>query len=288
MPVFNNIKRSCLALAISQTITLSAQAAVINVTNNGDDSIGCTLREAIRSANSDFSIGNCTAGDGADIITFNGIPDDSTITLTQGQLFVTSEITVNGLGQDRLTINGNNASRVFYVDAFNYGLFGRFAGELTLNDITISGGSLAPNTGLNGAGIMALGRDAKVSINNATVSGNTANRGGGISFSGSSLTLNNSTVSSNSAFFGGGGIHLTSTTSSTTISNSSISGNYGYEGGGIHSYNSNIDIVSSTISGNSAGRGGGVYSEGSNANIINSTIIRKFIYRPIRNRWRFV
>jgi hypothetical protein len=38
-----------------------------------------------------------------------------TITLTSGQLTITSDVTVNGPGADKLTVSGNDTSRIFTV-----------------------------------------------------------------------------------------------------------------------------------------------------------------------------
>ena len=38
-----------------------------------------------------------------------------TITLTTGELLVDKSISINGPGSDNLTVDGNHASRVFYV-----------------------------------------------------------------------------------------------------------------------------------------------------------------------------
>ena len=108
-----------------------------------------------------------------------------------------------------------------------------------------------------------------VTILNSTLSGNSAEEGGGIHTGGGklpgNLTVINSTISGNFAFSDGGGI--ASFFSGLTIVNSTISGNtvgdpdYGY-GGGIASGSGvvppGLTITNSTVSGNSAAICGGV------------------------------
>jgi hypothetical protein len=108
-----------------------------------------------------------------------------------------------------------------------------------------------------------------VTILNTTISGNSAEEGGGINTGGGklpgNLTVINSTISGNFASSDGGGI--ASFFSGLTIVNSTISGNtvgdpdYGY-GGGIASGSGvvppGLTITNSTVSGNSAATCGGV------------------------------
>ena len=91
MPPLSPFSKSCVALAVSQ-LMLSSQAsnaATITVDSNADDNgVGCTLREAIVSANTDVDQGNgCAVGSvsGTDTITFNNSNFTSnTITLIGG------------------------------------------------------------------------------------------------------------------------------------------------------------------------------------------------------------
>jgi hypothetical protein len=119
----------------------------------------------------------------------------------------------------------------------------------------------------SGSGVQNL--SAPVTIINTTISGNSADAGGGIYTGGGklpgNLTVINSTISGNFASSDGGGI--ASGFSVLTIVNSTISGNsvgdpdYGY-GGGIASDSSFVPpaltITNSTVSGNSAATCGGI------------------------------
>ena len=151
---------------------------------------------------------------------------------------------------------------------------------LTVNQLTITGGS-APF----GGGIFMQGGDA--TITDSTISGNTAtNSGGGIG-NDSYFNLIDSTVSGNSApgsgFIGGtGGGIATDASAADTIVDSTISGNTaggvgsGAQGGGIVNLAGSQLISNSTISGNAAtgpnGGGGGLSDEGGSVTITDSTI----------------
>jgi len=151
---------------------------------------------------------------------------------------------------------------------------------LTVNQLTLTGGS-APS----GGGLLLVGGDA--TITNSTISGNTATEtGGGIS-NGSYFNLIDSTVSGNTAlgsgFIGGsGGGISTGSGGSDSIVDSTISGNTaggvgsGAEGGGILNGGGSQIISNSTISGNTStganGGGGGFSDEGGSVTITDSTI----------------
>jgi hypothetical protein len=144
--------------------------------------------------------------------------------------------------------------------------------------------------------------NAALTVNNSTLSSNSAPSGAGIynvafpgppSDAGSvTVTITNSTLSSNSAATSGGGIYNSSESISpvtVTISNSTLSGNSATtSGGGIYNAaadhvaigpgSATLTISNSTLSGNSASTsGGGIYNvdiQGSNARltITNSTL----------------
>ena len=76
--------------------------------SDGDYSAGdFSLREAIELA-------NATAG--ADTIVFAAGLAGSTITLTSGELAIIDDLTITGLGADQLTISGDHASRILFID----------------------------------------------------------------------------------------------------------------------------------------------------------------------------
>lgn len=234
-----------------------ASAATIVVNSTADnltagDSL-CTLREALANANadSDTTGGDCIAGAGADIISLAGL--SGSITLGGTHLRATGDTQFQGPGAGTLTISGNDASRIFYV---------RGAGlNVTISALTLTGGRNS-----NGAAIR-FEQSGSLTIDNATITGNTSTSKGGALFfrnNSGSLSITHSTVSGNTASSGGAGLFLYNLGGAVTIGQSTISGNSGgSRGSGLFLYkvNAPLTITESTISGNSNsnGRGGGIF-----------------------------
>ena len=186
----------------------------------GNDGL-CSLREAIIAANSDKKEsgkpGECAAGDGPDTIivpagtyfltrTDNGNEDAS----QTGDLDISGElkIVVDGPGA---TIDASDITdRVFHIldgmvsitgvtiknGGSNVDSGGGIynAGELTLENVTVSANSA---TG-RGGGIYNAG--TLLALNNVTIADNTANDAGGISNGGVALVLSNTIVADNSPY----------------------------------------------------------------------------------------
>lgn len=149
------------------------------------------------------------------------------------------------------TIRGNvNGGEPFGIFAVGY------SGHLTLNDVTVTGGYLVGHWYPQSDDMHSGGYGAGIRV----VEGQ--------------LTLNNAIISGNIAEYGGGGIHLDH--ASASITNSQIINNTGngYGGGGIEvSGNGTLTITSSIISNNIATRGGGISSIGSFGLSISNTRI---------------
>lgn len=226
------------------------------------DNDDVSLREAINSANG--SVGD-------DTITFGGpvFADalSDTIGLKHGHLFIIGgdSTTIVGPGKDKLTLDGEQRSRV--IDFIGFG------GDLDLSGLTITGGRTTEDgSPADGAGIRFLeGRELR--ITDSVITGNTIQGqfgyGGGI-YSPEKVSLTRSVVSGNRSSSKGGGIFVRNFDYPTTITDSTISGNTATDyGGGV--YASYSIITRSMISGNSSGSsGGGVYSD--YATIVQSTI----------------
>jgi len=90
---------SCVASNF-QAVTVSPSI----VMNNGDSGAG-SLRDVI-----------ACVGDGATIM-IDGSLSGQTILLTSGEILINKNITIIGLGVANLSISGNNASRIFHVQA---------------------------------------------------------------------------------------------------------------------------------------------------------------------------
>ena len=124
---------------------MPADAAIITVTSSADtsgvNSSSCTLRDAITSANTNSIIAgsSCSAGAGDDTIKFSESLANQTIILSMSELpEITSNITINGLGQDQTIIDANNSSGIFNI---------AFEGSLTLDELTLTGGSRSLDIG---------------------------------------------------------------------------------------------------------------------------------------------
>src|SRR5262249_44290069 len=134
-----------------------------------------------------YCLANASEGDA---ITF-GV--QGTITLSSGQLVVTKSLDIEGPGADQLTISGNNAARVFQINA---GL------TASISDLTITDGAVS-GVLVEGGGIYNLGT---LALSNCILSGNSTGSDGGAIGNGGTLTVSNSTLSGNSAQRFGGGI----------------------------------------------------------------------------------
>jgi len=238
-----------------------------------------SLREAIEYANGLV---------GADTVEFDASLAGKTILLTQRELLITDDLTVNGLGRELLTIdasgsdptpdeNNGDGSRVFRVEDGSLGT----TINVELNDLTLTGGDL-PTAGQgrisDGGAIFSV---ENLSIVDSRISGNSSFRGGGIATeSGSSVTttITRTTISGNQAGAGGG--IFTDNENTTTIVDSEISDNMaGGNGGGIFARGTTT-ITGSTIVGNSSSSvfsnsgGGGIFvSSSSDSTTINGSVI---------------
>lgn len=214
---------------------------VDNVTDidDGDVSPGnVSLREAIR-------LSNTTPG--ADTITFDpNLAATIQIDSLLGGFSITDPVSIEGPGANLLTIDGQDAVRVFDISASDI---------TTISGITIANG-LATGVALEGFG-------------------------GGISLAAGTLVLDSVHFLDNRADIGGGGlVAMTGTT--VTILSSTFSGNVSVAGGAIQN-EGDMTIVGSTVSGNTAipgvdvnavaiaGVGGGILNAGT-LNVFHSTI----------------
>ena len=157
----------------------------LTVTNTNDSSAG-SLRQVVADATS------------GDTVNFNLSGCPCTITLTLGEIAINKNLTITGSGTDQLTISGNNASRIFFV---NPGAPGATTGPpatnpiLNLSNLTLANGRAKGGDGGrgggNGGGAAGMGgamfvNGGKVIINQVSFSGNQAigGNGGSGNFSG--------------------------------------------------------------------------------------------------------
>ena len=259
------LKPTVLALAIAHGLTIPVIAANIEVNNSGDsDPIGgCSLRQAVTSSRQNAAPvdSNCVAGTiDPDTITF------SSSVLAGGSISLTQVDTLRP--GDETTIQGPADGTIVIEGSGNTGIFLIFHSIVTINNLTISGG-LAER----GGGVYSL--YSSLSLNNSTLDGNSATIfGAGLSAYASDVVLNSSTVSNNStgSSFAGGGIATIAT--NLDINNSTISGNSAQFAGGINAdNNSSVSILNSTVANNTAQYfGGGLRSPNSTINLQNSIL----------------
>ena len=199
--------------------------------------------------------------------------DAKTITLTSGELFIDTDMTIQGPAANLLSISGNNASRVVYVDEGITAKLDRVtirdgnaddgAGITNSGNLTLSNSTITGNAALAYAG--GIRNFNTLTVINGVVSGNTAVGGDGGFGNYGTMTVTNSTISGNTAVAAGGiGNYGTLTLTNSTISGNKADGGGGsYEylnGGGIYNGGGTLSINNSTISGNTATKGGGIYN----------------------------
>ncbi len=259
LTISNPSARIELGSTVSQNITIANNTPATLVVDNvvdesdGDFSNGdLSLREALLLANENAD---------ANTITFDNSLSQQAITLAGTELLISTEVTIQGLGAENLTIDADGQSRVFQIDDGNAG------NEL---NVSISGLTITNGLTLNSDGTVNAGRGGAIhtyenlELTAVHVSDSEADSdGGGIWVRYGDLDVVDSTISGNIAKFHGGGIYSRSNT--TTIFNSTVSGNTltagnsAVAGGGIYGTGNTVSVQFSTITGNTARTGGGLF-----------------------------
>jgi len=154
----------------------------------------------------------------------------------------------NGLPVIRsdITIVGNNSTIRRAGTAPEFRLLAvAETGDLTLNRLTLAGGSANLGGGVHNFG--------HIVIHSSTISGNVAQeRGGGVAnYLDGTLTVNKSTLSGNTAQdFEGGGLFIAyDYVGSNRVTKRTISGNSASTGGGIGLFSDAVTVVNSTVYG---------------------------------------
>jgi hypothetical protein len=145
----------------------AANFTVSNLNNTGAGS----LRQAILDAN---------AAAGADTITFQG-GLAGTITLGSALPVINGDLSITGLGAATITVSGNNANRIFFVESGTVSI-----SELTLVNGRATGGAGGQGAGGGGGG---LGAGAALFVND-----------------GATVTVQNVEFSTHAAVGGAGGV----------------------------------------------------------------------------------
>ena len=210
--------------AVAQTFTVSST----------DDAGPGTLRQAVLDAN---------ANPGDDTIVFTGLATFNLITLTTGQLTVTDNVDIQGMGG---TVWGGDTTRVFYLAVPD---------QVSISGLTIAHG----NTGGPGGAIVSIGGD--LVLDGMNLANNVAaGDGGAIDFSGAgaALTIRNSRLSGNTTEGEGGGLHAYGAGQVTIESSGFVSNVAASDGAGMDlSTLGGVSVTGTSISDNHAGGGGG-------------------------------
>jgi hypothetical protein len=228
--------------------------STFTVTNLLDDGSAGSLRWAVDQA-------NATGGDQTIDFDATVFATPQTITLSGTQLELTDTTgteTIVGPAVG-VTVNGNNASRVFQIDRMV---------TASIAGLTITGGHMGDTGNIDGGGGLA-NYGGTLTLTDCTVSGNSAKNGGGLANDSGTDTLTNCTVSGNSAGNLGGGIF---NDSGMLLTDCTISGNSGYVGGGLSSYYAETTLTNCTVSGNSATYGGGIHTRASSPTLSNTIV----------------
>jgi hypothetical protein len=239
--------------------------------------------------------GEIAAAKSGDLIDFAPGLAGHTIKLkaANGPLVLRKNVTIDGLGAGRLTISGNDATRVFDIAAGaddiianltiargnadgildgGGGVFVRFGATLKLDHCTLSGNHADQNASPDGVSGGGLLNEGTVTVTNCTFSGNHADGdtfgGGGLYDAAARATVRNSTFSGNTAdgdAFGGGGVFISSN-AMLTLDHCTVSGNRAdhdtnASSGGIFNFGA-LTLDFSNVNGNFAPKGADLHNLG--------------------------
>jgi hypothetical protein len=246
---------------------LSLLAANLTVTTLADEAFGGGSLEAETADGGGLSLrealGIANAQAGTDTIDFDAALTGGTLTLTGGDLTISSDLVIDGDinddGASDITVSGNYASRVFNVTD----------GTSTISGLAIVNGDAGSGYGDYGGGIL-VGATADLTVSNSTLMNNSAFIGGGVTNYYGTVTLTNSSLSGNFAYYDGGGMINAGT---ATLTNVTLSDNYsGLDGGGLSNFGT-ATLTNTTFFGNYAWfSGGGLYNSGAGTlTLTNST-----------------
>ena len=196
-----------------------------------------------------------------------------TLLLEAGPFEINTNVTITGPGSQLLTLDAQNASRVFYVGGYDtvVSLTGMtITNGLATRDTRVTSDAAEGPGGLpydsdlpsgDGGGIYS---EATLTLADVRLFGNTASRyGGAVYNSAGVLTISDSVITGNTARHGGGiGGFNWSTDVGLSIFNSDISDNTASDSGGGIANGGILRVVNSTITSNSATVGGAAYTYG--------------------------
>ena len=252
--------RACIGGALL-LLASTTNAATITVTSTADDGVGCTLRNAVASANSASSVGGCAAGTtGSNTIQLG----NATYSVNASGNRPINLINSGGTGGNAIVIQGStfatidaaNTGRIFDNDSANPV---ETAISITLRNLEIFGGNA--DTG----GGMYVADNATATLDSVLFIGNNGAFGGGALETAGTVSIINSSFRQNTTTYGlesllGEGGAILADAGTLTIANSSFSGNQAADGGAICANGATIDISNSSFLDNTADWTGGAIS----------------------------
>jgi CSLREA domain-containing protein len=237
---------------LATTPATPARASTLTVDTLTDEEDGscldgdCSLRDAVAAAANN------------DTITFSV---NGTLTLTLDEIAINKDLTLNGPGSSKLTIDANQASRHFNISSGKV---------VTLSGMTLTNGQV---TGSSGGSIYNAG---SLILNQMVLSQNKtlgSMLSGGAIYTNGNLAITDSILSGNSAA-GSGGAIATISGISLVLTNTVFDGNNSALEGGAIDLSSDMGFVTTmyatnvTMANNTAGYDGGALSAGSYAEVI--------------------
>lgn len=268
-------------------VSAGAQATVYQVRNSARDALGidgvCSLREAIRAANTRQQVDSCPAGtDGWNEIDIIGEAATTLNLALTDRIDITSNIWIiaqQGPGF-RQSIVGNRSGGFRVQPGAFLGMQSVKVKGFTSTPLTVLGGvvpnrgflrgqltltdcEVAENHGANSIsqtmGISSV--SGEVVIYSSSIHDNDgAIKGGGIVNQDGRLDVNGSTIYNNKVDQYGGAIHNSGNGATASIYNSTLTGNTAkLGGGGLYSVSgASADVIWSTITANASQGGGGI------------------------------
>ena len=235
---FSLLITTVLCLVMLLAIPVGGTAATVTVTSLADGGPG-SLRQVI------------TAASSGDTVIFDPILTGKTIILTNGEISVAKNLTINGLGAASLSVSATNLSRVFSISG---------ASTVTISALTITGGSTLATGGAiyNNAG-------CTLNVANCVLSGSAAAVAGGALANDGTLTLTGCSVLNNAVpDTKGAGVY--NNTGVATIIGGVFSNNIAGTGSGGGLYNEAGGTLTLTnlvlLTSNAATNGAGLFNTG--------------------------
>jgi predicted outer membrane repeat protein len=236
----------------------AVEQAVLEVGTLADSGVG-SLRDIIAQAN---LAGGGTIGLKRSV--FAGARQ--TITLTSGQIPVTTAITITA-PEVGVTLSGNNNSRIFNITGGADLRLERF--HLTDGKSTAEGGAIRVN-----------GAATKLVLKSSSISGCDAVGGGGLLVENGTAQVTDCFFKSNTAGTGGGGAIKVTANGTLRLTNSTVTLNTSNtNGGGFFQDTGTTTLINTTFAANTAdadtnntGNGGGLFQSGGTVSLGNSIV----------------